>query len=78
MEIHDRPAQEENYEEENRQIAERQATISSYWPISVAFGLLLIAVGVVSTLIISAVGVLILLSSIVGWVEENRHEQEPE
>jgi hypothetical protein len=45
---------------------------SSFWPILLAFSLLLIAVGAVYTLIISVIGVLGLLACIAGWTLENR------
>ena len=44
----------------------------SYWPIALAFGMALIAVGVVSTIIVSIVGVVVLLVAIAGWTLENR------
>ena len=44
----------------------------SFWPIVLAFGLALIAVGVVSFVILSVVGVIVLLVSIAGWTLENR------
>jgi len=44
----------------------------SYWPIALAFGLALIAIGVVSTFIVSLVGVVVMLASIAGWTMENR------
>jgi len=44
----------------------------SFWPIVLAFGLALIAVGVVSTFIVSIVGVVVLLVAIAGWTLENR------
>jgi cytochrome c oxidase subunit 1 len=44
----------------------------SFWPIVLAFGLALIAIGVVSTLIVSIVGVVVLLVAIAGWTLENR------
>ncbi len=46
----------------------------SFWPIVLAFGLLLMAAGVIFSLIISAVGVIILLVALVGWTLENRSE----
>jgi hypothetical protein len=46
----------------------------SFWPIVLAFGLLLIAVGVLFSLIISLVGIIILLVALVGWTLENRAE----
>jgi hypothetical protein len=44
----------------------------SYWPILLAASVTLIAAGVLSTWILSLVGVVGLIASIVGWVLENR------
>lgn len=44
----------------------------SFWPIILAFGMALIAIGVVSTIIVSIVGVVVLLVAIAGWTLENR------
>jgi len=44
----------------------------SFWPIVLAFSLALIAIGVVSSLIVSIVGLVLLLVSIAGWTMENR------
>ena len=44
----------------------------SFWPIVLALGVALIAIGIIYTYMISAVGVLIMLSAIVGWTLENR------
>lgn len=44
----------------------------SFWPIALAAGILLMAVGVVSTSIISFIGVVVVLAAIVGWTWENR------
>ncbi len=46
----------------------------SYWPIVLAFGMLVIAVGIIYSLIISAVGLAILLVALTGWTLENRTE----
>lgn len=46
----------------------------SFWPIVLAIGLLLIASGVVSSVITSLVGVAVLLTAIAGWALENRAE----
>jgi len=43
----------------------------SFWPIVLAFGLALIAVGVVSTIFVSIAGVVVLLVAIAGWTLEN-------
>jgi cytochrome c oxidase subunit 1 len=44
----------------------------SWWPIVLALGVLLIALGVVFTWIIGLLGVVVLLGAIVGWTLENR------
>jgi cytochrome c oxidase subunit 1 len=44
----------------------------SFWPIVLAFGLTLIAIGVIFGLAVSLVGVIVLLVSIAGWTQENR------
>jgi cytochrome c oxidase subunit 1 len=44
----------------------------SYWPIVLALGLLLIAVGIIFGLVISVLGVIVLLVVIAGWTQENR------
>jgi hypothetical protein len=45
---------------------------SSIWPILLAIGITLMAIGVVTNLIISGLGVIILLFSLGGWTQENR------
>jgi len=50
----------------------------SYWPIMLAFGLVLISIGVVSNFIVSIVGVIVLLVSVGGWTLENRAEDQEE
>lgn len=44
----------------------------SYWPIVLAAGMVLMAAGVIFSLIITAVGVVVLLAAIIGWTGENR------
>jgi len=44
----------------------------SIWPILLAFGITLLAVGVVTSLALSGLGVIILLFSLGGWTQENR------
>ncbi|HEY5902585.1 MAG TPA: cytochrome c oxidase subunit 4 [Anaerolineales bacterium] len=44
----------------------------SFWPIVLAGGLVLMAVGVVSTVFISIAGVVVLIVAIAGWALENR------
>jgi hypothetical protein len=50
----------------------------SFWPIVLAGGLVLTAIGVVSSFTFSIVGILILLTAIGGWAMENRAEEEAE
>lgn len=46
----------------------------SFWPLVLAFSLLLISLGMVSTKLLSLVGVVVLLTAIAGWALENRSE----
>ena len=46
----------------------------SYRPILVAFAILLLAAGMLSNLVVSALGLVLLLINIAGWVQENRDE----
>jgi hypothetical protein len=48
----------------------------SFWPILVALGAVLIAIGIVSNFGISMLGLLLLITSVIGWVWENRVERE--
>jgi cytochrome c oxidase subunit 1 len=50
----------------------------SYWPIILAFGITLIAIGVVSSIFISLVGIIVMLVAIVGWTWENRAAEQEE
>jgi len=49
----------------------------SVWPIVLAAGLALIAIGVISNFVISLAGIVVLLVAVAGWTMENRAEQEP-
>jgi cytochrome c oxidase subunit 1 len=42
----------------------------SYWPIIIAFGIAVIAVGVIFNFLVVPVGIVILLAGIAGWVRE--------
>ncbi|MBE0672746.1 MAG: cytochrome c oxidase subunit 4 [Anaerolineales bacterium] len=44
----------------------------SYWPITLAFGFALIAIGIVSNIVVSIAGVILMLAAIAGWTLENR------
>ncbi len=48
----------------------------SFWPIILAGGLVLIAIGVVSSFTASILGIIVLLITIGGWAMENRAEEE--
>ena len=48
----------------------------SFWPITLAAGLALIAIGVVSSIFISLLGVIITIAAIAGWALENRKADE--
>jgi hypothetical protein len=50
----------------------------SIWPIVLAAGVVMMAAGVLSTLIVTAVGLVILLTAIVGWTQENRVRSQQE
>lgn len=47
----------------------------SYWPIALAAGLALIAIGTVSNFIASIIGIIVVLVSIGGWAMQNRAEE---
>lgn len=44
----------------------------SYWPIVLALGMTLVAIGVVASIVISLVGLIVILVAIAGWAWENR------
>lgn len=48
----------------------------SFWPILLACGFGLIAIGVVSSIFVSILGVVVVLVTIAGWALENRAEDE--
>jgi hypothetical protein len=49
---------------------EHELSEHSYWPVVLAFGLLVVGIGFVSTLIIAAVGAVVVMVAIVGWMLE--------
>jgi hypothetical protein len=49
---------------------EHEISEHSYWPLVLAFGLLVVGIGFVSTLIVAAVGAVIAMAAIVGWMWE--------
>ncbi len=50
----------------------------SFWPLFLATGILLVAVGIVWVWGISILGLLLMFASIIGWVWENRTERAEE
>jgi hypothetical protein len=50
----------------------------SFWPLFLATGMLLVAVGIVWSWGISILGLLLMFASIIGWVWENRTERREE
>jgi hypothetical protein len=48
----------------------------SFWPIALAISVLLIITGVLTSLLISLIGVLALIGCVVGWALENRADEE--
>lgn len=48
--------------------------VSTYWPLVMAFGLLLFLWGIISSLIVLAVGVVIMAAALTGWIIEISYE----
>jgi len=48
----------------------------TFWPFILAWGVLFFFWGLITSLIITAVGVLIIAISITGWVQDLNHELE--
>ena len=55
-----------------------EAPSPSYWPLTLAFSVLLLAAGLVSNLVVSIFGLVLLIVSIAGWTMENRKLEEME
>jgi hypothetical protein len=49
---------------------EHELSEHSFWPVVLAFGLLVVGIGFVSNLIVAAVGAAIVMAAIVGWMWE--------
>ncbi len=47
---------------------------STFWPIILAFGVVLIFWGLITSLIITGVGVIVLGISLAGWIQDLNHE----
>jgi hypothetical protein len=52
--------------------------VYSFWPLFLAIGVILIAIGIVSIFPITILGLLLLLTSIIGWTWENRQQPKEE
>lgn len=50
----------------------------SFWPIVMAAGVMMIAAGVLLTPVISGLGLVVVLTCIAGWTQENRLEAPPD
>jgi hypothetical protein len=61
-----------------RDISPIPAPEPSIWPIVLSAGVVMMAAGVLSTLIVTGVGLVILLTAIVGWTQENRVRSQEE
>jgi cytochrome c oxidase subunit 1 len=44
----------------------------SFWPIVLAAGMTLMAIGIIFTVIVAAVGLVVMMAAIIGWTAENR------
>jgi hypothetical protein len=60
-----------SHEPEHR--AEVELPVPSQWPAILALGVMLLMFGVVTSYVFSAVGAVLMVWSIAGWVEELRH-----
>lgn len=49
--------------------------LPTYWPVVMAAGITFLAFGVVTSLIISGVGVFLFIIALVGWIGDIRNEQ---
>ncbi len=45
----------------------------TYWPVVMAFGIALLAWGLVTTLLVSGVGLVMFALALAGWIGELRH-----
>jgi hypothetical protein len=61
-----------------KQDYESQPPVYSFWPLLLAIGVLLIAIGIASVIWVSIFGAALLFASIMGWVWENRLSPEEE
>lgn len=48
----------------------------SFWPLALALSVLIVAIGVLISWIISLIGVILLVGSIIGWTFENQADEQ--
>ncbi len=48
----------------------------TFWPFILAFGVLFLFWGIITSLAISGVGILLIILSVAGWIQDLNHEQE--
>jgi len=53
------------------------APARSYWPLLLAAGISMLIIGIISSLIVSAIGLILVLVSLGGWTMENREQAHP-
>ena len=49
---------------------------STYWPFALAFGIAFLFLGFLTSLIVSAVGLVCMIIAIAGWISEMNNEKE--
>jgi hypothetical protein len=47
----------------------------TYWPVVMALGIVFLAWGLISTILLSGVGLLLFVLALAGWIGDLRHEQ---
>jgi len=48
----------------------------TFWPFMLAFGVLFFFWGMITSLIITGIGILIIIVSVAGWIQDLNHEIE--
>lgn len=46
----------------------------TYWPLVVAFGIVLIPFGIITSLLITGIGLIIFIAGLAGWIGDLLHE----
>jgi len=55
-------------------LSPEQGPAPTYWPAALALGTVLMLWGLVSSLILTAAGLMLMAVSVFGWLQEMRHE----